>query len=331
MAKVEVLFEVELPFWLSMDDGKYDINIDNKIWPIELYNDKWHVAMSNEIDHKKEESAYPNNRKEAEEIHKIFKDKDYYHKEKLKTVLKTGFGWEIAGSVTRKDAKEKFENEFDWCKKTLLERINRFIEIYRTTEPSNKIPHVLSYFDLSNNWIYSIFLDGNWIEGGRIGYNIYHDLRSPPPKVEKEIQNKIILKLKNGFLPPTGLLMFENALGLHERGRYRNAIVEITSAFDIFLVDFLNKEFEKKKYEEQLIKYLISRCKDFNFMLKEGLKIAKGKSFGEIDDKLLDKFKQEVLKLRNDVIHRGIKVTQKESENAIKIINEMMSKIIHIQ
>lgn len=330
MVKEEVFFEVELPFWLNMDDGKYDVNVDGNLWPIELFNDKWHVSMSNEIDHKIEESAYPGSRKEAEDIHKNIKNKDYYHKEKLKTVIKTGFGWNLPLNTTIEDAKRKFQDEFNWCKKTLLERINRFIEIYRTTEPNNKIPHVLSDFDLSHNWLYSIILDGKWVEGGRIGYNLYHDLRNPPTILRTEIQNNIRSKLKNGFIPPTGLLMFENALGLHERGRYRNAVVEITSAFDIFLVDFLNKEFEKKELEEQLINYLISQCKDFNFMLKEGLKIAKGRSFGEVDDKLLNRFKQDVLKLRNDVIHRGANITQKDSENAVRIVNEMISKIIQM-
>lgn len=38
MAKVEVFFEVELPFWLGLKDGLYEIMVNGKVCPIELSN-----------------------------------------------------------------------------------------------------------------------------------------------------------------------------------------------------------------------------------------------------------------------------------------------------
>lgn len=145
-----------------------------------------------------------------------------------------------------------------------------------------------------------------------------------PPNLDKKIQDSIRSKLKNGFIPPTELLMYENALGLHARGRYRDAVIEIISAFDIFLVNFLIKKYNEKGFDNTLIDFLKDRCKDFHFMLKDGFKIAVKKSFPEIDNNLFKDFTQNILPLRNDIIHRGKKVTDKLSKNAIQTIDQMM-------
>ena len=325
MAKVEVTFEVELPFWLRMKDGKYDILIDGKNWPIYLFNDKWRVEMDNVLDGSGELTALPSNVDQARKIHEKFKNKRYYHKEKLKTVLNTGFGWNIPGNGTKEEAKKKVKKEFNWCKRTLLRQTNRFIELYRNTI-EDPLPYNLGYFDLSKNWWYSILLNGKWIEGNKIVYS--PDFGSPTPLINDSIQKKIANELKTDHSPPLWTLLFKNAVSLHYVGKYRTSYIEIVTAFEIFLTNFLEIKFREKNLEEALIGYLLKKS-DFGFLLKDGLEIAIGNPFHEIVPNLWKKWQGEgkVLNLRNDIIHRGIDVTEKQSQNAIRVINSMIVEI----
>ena len=234
MAEVITFFDIELPFWLGLKDGVYKIMVDGKIWPIELYNDKWKVAMSNEIDHDVPTTTLVNSRDEAKEIHNVFKQSPYYHKEKLNSMIRTNFVWTVEGEISKEDAKKLFEKHFNWCKTTLLDRINRFIEIYRTSGVEDRIPYPLCYFDLCRNWWYSILLNGEWLEGSKIGFGIYADITKPPIMLNEKIQKEIIEKLKAGYIPPPAYLLFENAIGSHIRGRYKTAIIEGITAFEIF-------------------------------------------------------------------------------------------------
>lgn len=325
MAKVEVYFEVELPFWLRMKDGKYNITIDKKNWPIYLFNDKWRVAMGNELDGTGKVEALPNNRDEALKVPQRFKDKKYYHYEKLKTVIKTGFGWEIPGN-TKEEARKKVKKEFNWCKRTLLKQINRFIEIYRDTI-GDQISHTLGYFDLSKNWWYSILLEGKWIEGNKIVYS--PELGSPSPLIEDSAQQDIAGRLKMGFVPPLWKLLFQNAISLHQLGKYNTSYIECITSFEIFLAEFLRNKFEQKGYGNALIQTLIEK-RHIGFLLDEGLEIATGKPFHEISPELWNEWtgNGKVLKRRNDIIHRGIDVSREQTKKAIEVVDQMILEII---
>ena len=114
---------------------------------------------------------------------------------------------------------------------------------------------------------------------------------------------------------------------MHRRGKFRMAVVEIYTGFESFLIDFVRKKYDEKKYEENLINHLMNRT-NLNFMLTKGLKLSLGKKFVEIDDVQWNKW-LKVQELRRDIIHHNrTKVFQKESENAIKVVNEMIKKII---
>lgn len=83
--------------------------------------------MSNEIDQEAPTTVLVDSKEEAIKIHEIFNDSLYYHKDKLMSMVKTGFGWPVDEEITEEGAKEVFESHFKWCRKTLLDRINRFM------------------------------------------------------------------------------------------------------------------------------------------------------------------------------------------------------------
>lgn len=326
MAKVEVNFEVELPFWLRMKDDKYDLLIDKKNWPIYLFNDKWQVEMGNQLDGSGEVTALPNDTTEALRIPKRFKNRPYHHFKKLKTVIKTGFGWEIPGNVTIDDARKKVKKEFDWCKRTLLEQINRFIETYRDIV-GDQISYTLGYFDLSKNWWYSILLDSKWIEGNKIVYS--PELGKPSPMIDNSTQQAVAIRLKLGHSPPLWRLLFQNAISLHQLSKYRTSYIECTTAFEIFLAEFLKNKFKQKGFGKALIRSLIEKNR-IGFHLTDGLEIAIGKPFHKINSKLWSEWKGKgkVWNLRNDIIHRGTDISIQQSRKAIEVIDQMIVEII---
>jgi hypothetical protein len=329
LAKVEVIYEAELPFWLSMKDGEYKINIKGKIWPFYLYNDRWKVVMRNELDHSAE-SMILVDESQAKNIKSDFPNEPYYHKEKLKTIVRGGFGWPMVDGITVENAYKKFRNEVRWANDTFLTGINKFIELYRISNTNDRIPYVLSIFDISRSWWYSLFLNNKQIGGGVMGYDIYPTLRKRSSPIDTVIQKDIVKKLESGYSPPTEQLIFENAVGLHIRGRFRTAVIEAFTAFDLFLTTFLRLKFEQKNYDQKLIDYLISRCNNFGFILGKGMELAIGKSFNKINprSKLWKKWQEDVSPLRNDIIHRGKDVSRKESTNVIDVLNAMINEIV---
>ena len=163
----------------------------------------------------------------------------------------------------------------------------------------------------------------------RLGLDAYPVLSNPPIKVDKDVQKEIGNKLASKYSPPSWKLIFENGRGFHRRGNYRMAVVEVYSGFESFLIDFVRSKYEEKRYGERLINHLM-HLKDVNFMLTKGLELSLGKSFKDIDGDLWDKWikKDGVQALRREIVHRNLTlVIKEESENAIKVINEMIKKI----
>lgn len=330
MNKAIAGFEAELPFWLCMDNGKYEIMIDGKIWLIELFNDRWSISMGNELDGKIPLIAIaPENI--AKESDKNYPNESYYHKQKLKTVLQMGFSWNLEGKATEQNAKALFEKHLKWCTQTFLKATNRFIEIYRTSDTKDKIPTALGPLDISSNWWYTLFLNDDVIERVRLGLDFYSIIRRPPFKTNKKVQKEIASKLKTDYMPASWELILENATGLHRRGNYRMAVMESNIGFELFLIDYLRKKYEEKNYDGNLINHLLRRP-DLNFMLKEGLELAVGVQFNKIDKELWDVWtnkKDGIRKLRNDIIHHGLtKISPKQSKNALETIDSISMAIL---
>jgi hypothetical protein len=326
-------FEAELPFWLCIDDGDYDILIDGKPclangkpWKIGLSNDKWLIEMGNVIDGQTELVAITTTNN-AKKFDKILPGKPYYHKTKMRTVLEMGWAWNIHDKAIENDARIKMKKEWNWCTQSFIKSVNRFIEIYRTSGIKDKIPTTLDTYDLSFNWWHTLLLDNKLVERVRLGLDAYPVIRNPPLKIDKRVQNEIAQKLKTDYVPPSWLLTIENAFGFHRRGKYRMAIVEMYTGFEIFVMEYLRIKFEKKKYDKNLIDYLMNR-NELNHMLNHGLRLCVGTSFPEIDIKLWslwDNQKNGVRQLRHDIIHNGqLVVTKDESENALNVINQMI-------
>ena len=125
MSYAKVGLEAELPFWLCMNDGEYDIFIDGKPcqasgkpWSINLSNDKWLIEMGNILDGKSSVSIMST--ADAKKVHKIFPKAPYYHKRKLRTVIAMGFGWKIKDNAEPDDAKMKLKSQWDWCWKSFF-------------------------------------------------------------------------------------------------------------------------------------------------------------------------------------------------------------------
>lgn len=331
MSYVKVGFEAELPFWLCMDSKEYGIFIDGKPcqangkpWSIDLSNDKWLIEMGNMLDGQPMVSILLT--ADAKKVDEIFPEAPYYHKRKLRTVIAMVFGWPIKENAKPRDAKEKLKNEWDWCWKSFLKSINRFVDIYRTSDTRDKVPTPLGEYEISFNWWYTLLLDDKLIERVRLGLDAYPIIQNPPIKVDQGVQKEISKKLASTYDPLPWKLIFENGRGFHRRGNYRMAVIEIYSGFESFLIDFIRKEYEKKEYEEELIKHLMNITKA-HYMLTTGLKLSTGKSFKEIDD---DQYKEfiKIRDLRNDIIHgKRTTVLEAESENAIEVINDIIKKI----
>ncbi len=337
MSSVKVKFVVELPFWLCMDNGKYGIYIDGKPcqvngepWLIRLSNDKWLIEMGNILDEKSPMIAIVST-EDAKKIDKIFPKAKYHHKRKLRTVIQMGFSWKIKDDAKPKDAKDKLEKEWKWCTDSFIKSVNRFIDIYRTSNTIDKIPTSIGLYELSFNWWYTLYLDKKEIETLRLGLDAYPIVQKPPFKVKKETQLSIAEKLPSEYEPPSWKLIIENGATFHRRGNYRMAVIESYSGFELFMIDYLKNKYKEKELEQPLIDYLMNRT-ELNHMLNHGLYLTIGKKFNQINNELWSKWdnnKDGVRQLRHEIVHDGrIAVTKEESEKAINVINSMIKKLM---
>ena len=290
MSYVKVGFEAELPFWLCMDDGDYDIYIDGKPcqatgepWIINLSNDKWLIEMGNILDGEAMVAIVPTD--VAKKTKEIFSKAPYHHKRKLRTVIEMGFGWKIKEKATSEDAKEKLNKEWNWCTKSFLKSVNRFIDIYRTSDTKDNVPMKIGEYELSFNWWHTLLLDDTFIERKRLGLDAYPISQNPPIKVNKEIQKEISNKLASKFEPFSWALIIENGTTLHRLRNYRMAVIETYSGFELFMIEYLKEKYIEKKYDQALINYLMNRT-ELNHMLNHGLFLADGKRFSQIDNTL---------------------------------------------
>lgn len=338
MSIVKVSFEAELPFWLCMDDGKYGIYIDGKPcqadgnpWIIELSNKKWLIEMGNTLDGYIPLIAILS-AKEATKARYLFPKKAYYHKRKLRTLISMGFGWEIKDTENPTDAKEKLKEEWNWSMKSFQKSVNRFIDIYKSSDTKDKVPTQLGRYDLSFNWWYTLFLDDKIIERVRLGLDAYPVIQIPPIKVEKEVQDEISKKLASTYNPPSWKLIIENGATYHRRGNYRMAVIESYSGFELFMIEYLKRKYKEKEYDQPLIDYLMNRT-ELNHMLNHGLFLAIGQRFSQLDNTLWSRWDNSdngVRQLRHDIVHNGrIDIKKDESENAIEVINLMITKLIN--
>jgi len=265
MIWVEAHFEAELPFWICMNDGIYGIYVDGKPcptngkpWEIRVYNDRWLIEMGNQLDrHTPMIAILPT--KLAKKSEKLFPDQPYYHKRKMRTVLVMGFKWKLKDKSTTKDAKEHVNKHWQWCTNTFIKSTNRFIDIYRTSGTEDKVPTSVGLYDLSFNWWHTLVLDNKIVERVRLGLDAYPVIQNPPVKVNKDIQEEIVGKLASLYEPATWKLIIENGMSYNRRGKYRMAVIEMYSGFELFMINFLKRKYNDKGYDNQLINYLMNR------------------------------------------------------------------------
>lgn len=226
-------------------------------------------------------------------------------------------------SVKKEDLKDKEKIEKILCgiHEQALSAVNLLIDNYRFV---TKEEHVTRLGDLSINMIYII--------------DQKHGIYLSPMRIETAIVNRskkeidlITQLLKDGEKPSLYELLLLDAQNSFNNKNYTLAIVQSFQALEIFIENFLIKEFiNQGKTEQESIDYLTEGSNwKTKTRLKELLKEVKGFSVYELDQTLWIKW-CALYDVRNEVIHKGKEINLSETkgmlESNIKII-ELIKKI----
>ncbi|RLG06343.1 MAG: hypothetical protein DRN59_03185 [Thaumarchaeota archaeon] len=105
---------------------------------------------------------------------------------------------------------------------------------------------------------------------------------------------------------------------------YRAEIIELESAFEVFISDFLRNHLTSK-LREGTINWLLRRS--IEEVLRIGFIEIAGKPLSEIYPEAYREWKKRVKELRDSVVHRGAFVNREQAQRARKAVFELMTKI----
>jgi len=129
---------------------------------------------------------------------------------------------------------------------------------------------------------------------------------------------------KQGFDIPLWRKLLSNAKGYEINGDFRMAIVELETAFEIFIVEYLRKGL-KDKYSPNVLEHLFQHFKRVEDELTILFEIATGKTLRQIlkeanQPKLYSKWQQHVKEKRDRTVHRGENIEEKEFKEGFKSV-----------
>lgn len=277
--------------------------------------------------------------------HSLVRIKRIQKKSKEDFTTLTGFKFETSGSGSFEIKGDRFGltdyseitifhdfKEIESIKQFALELHNRIVRIYRCVSrkywiqlvPRRDIYSITS--GIVKNGKFQLGRSGLFTEKGPQEKFVYYE----GEEIDKNIK-KILLTEEE---PPLYVELLLNAREFAAKEDFRLAIVEGCIALESFLYTFLEQKLKKKRFTKEAIKQLLGG-KKVSYLLKKTFKLAFSKTFDQIDQRLWLKWadsRNGVMKLRNDVVHRGKRdISESEGLNALETIEKIITTCENLQ
>ena len=118
--------------------------------------------------------------------------------------------------------------------------------------------------------------------------------------------------------------LLSSAKGHQKSKNYRSEIVELESAFEVFVGEYLGKKLSAK-LRQVTVNYLLK--KSIEEQLSIGFMELVGSGLAKIHSGEYSKWQEEVKELRDSIVHRGISVTAEQAKKARKAVFDLIVKI----
>lgn len=212
-------------------------------------------------------------------------------------------------------------------KKTALQFYNRVARIYRCVSKKYWISSASQRDVLS--------ISSGVVKNGEILLEGFEFLTQKGPQERfgtfegKEVDEKVRKILSAAEEPPLYLEVLLNAREFAAKEDFRLCVVEGCIALEMFLHSLLKNGLRNKGCDEEVTRQLMGR-KQVSDLLRSTFRVAFGKPFAEIDQKLWQKWsdsKNGTNKLRNDILHRGrSQVLESQGMIALETVEEIISR-----
>jgi hypothetical protein len=123
---------------------------------------------------------------------------------------------------------------------------------------------------------------------------------------------------------PLWRMLLSSAKDHQKNKNYRSEIVELESAFEVFMGEYLGKNLGAKLRQET-INYLLK--KSIEEQLSIGFTELVGSGLAKIHSREYSRWQEQVKELRDGVVHRGISVTAEQAKEARKAVFDLIVKI----
>jgi hypothetical protein len=108
------------------------------------------------------------------------------------------------------------------------------------------------------------------------------------------------------------------------RKDFRSEIVDLESAFEVFVSEYLGKSLNKR-IREETISWILKRS--IEEQLRIGFVELTGKPLSETESKAYSRWQSNVKELRDSIVHRGVSVTDEQAKDAREAFFDLMTKI----
>lgn len=123
---------------------------------------------------------------------------------------------------------------------------------------------------------------------------------------------------------PLWRLLLSSAKDHQKNKNYRSEVVELESAFEVFVGEYLGK-YLKLKLRQETVNYLLK--KSIEEQLNIGFTELMGSGLAKIYSMEYCKWQKHVKELRDSVVHRGKSVTAEQAKEARKAVFDLLVKI----
>lgn len=306
-----------LPYWISLPNGAYQIELDGRMFTLQLRNDGWRVSIRNPYDHEGEAGYGIDIEDNLDGWDERFAEAPYVHKEKERSMIVVNHQVQCPDPRDRDSCLEvATENSRELAELT-LRLVNRLIRVYRCENVPDKVAWEVNEFHLGGKWLETIYIDGERVWGPiPLGYDAYMLAKKPfyniPPQAAQRIQEK----LQEGHEPPWWRQTLEHAQTLHRVRNYRIAVVEYCLSLEVFLSKFIQQKFETRDLPDEIIDHIFERA-GLRKLAKDLLRLATGDGLPERDNQLHEAL-VNASELRNQIVHRHREDVNQEECDAVR-------------
>lgn len=155
------------------------------------------------------------------------------------------------------------------------------------------------------------------------GYATTHNFRIFSDATDKEITEEFDVTWSafgnyNDIAIPIWRKLLSSAKGHQLREDFRSEVVDLESAFEVLVDNYLGERLRNKGWRDETIDWMLKHS--IEEKLSKGFIELIGKSLAQVEPEAHGEWVRGVKELRNSVVHRGVTVTKEQAKEARGIV-----------